>query len=56
MRPDKPTLPAPDPGSGPATPVMLQLKPIHVIRDGPACEIVDRPRGDTQGNAIRLVP
>jgi len=55
MRPEKPAVPAPDPERGPAAPVVLQLKPAHVIRDGPACQISDRPRNDTQGNAIRLV-
>lgn len=56
MRPEKPAVPAPDPEPGPTTAVMLQLKPVHVIRDGPACEIADQPGSDTQGNAIRLVP
>lgn len=56
MRPEKPAIPDPDPEHGPTTAVMLQLKPIHVIRDTPACVIADQPRSDTQGNAIRLVP
>lgn len=56
MRIEVPAIPAPDPGQDPTTPVMLQLRPVNEIRDGPACEIVDRPRSDTRGNAIRLVP
>ena len=55
MRPEEPTIPTPDPESDPAAPVMLQLMPVNEIRDGPACEIVDQPRRDTHGDAIRRV-
>jgi len=55
MRLQEQPAPTPEPEHDPAAPVMLQLKPAHEIRDGPVCEIADKPRGDTHGDAIRRV-